>query len=234
MAKRSVYISDYRAPYMRPAEVEFTFFSGFSLAQKQRCIRSLHESFLASEPDIRILEISTKSTEPLGVALSAFNLTIETPRRSFTVESAFQSSKVFEMGGPYTDLLGADARTAKRDERLRSSGRVIGFRFHGRDYPTEPKDLFYNWIYINALVRQRRLAEEVCAYGAFSDIEFNPAKSLNCQAVAAAIYVGLRMAGKLDEALANIGTFESLVYGSRPTQADEDEDEGIQLKMPLL
>ena len=231
MAKRFVYISDSLPPYMRPMEVEFAFFSGFSLAQKQRCIRSLHESFLLAEPDIRILEISTKSTEPLGVALSAFNLTIVTPRQSFTVESAFQSSKVFEKGGPYTDLLHADSRAAKRDERLRNSGGIVGFHFNGRDYPTEPKDLFYNWIYINALVRQQRLAEDVCAYGAFSDIEFNPAKSINCQAIATTIYVGLKMAGKLDEALADITAFESEVYANRLAQANADE--GLQLALPL-
>ena len=219
MAKRFVYVAQAMAPYYQAVEVEFTYYSGFSVAQKRRCIESLHQSFEHGNPRIPVLEVSTKSRDELGVSLSAFNLTIETPRRRFSVESAFQASKVFEGGGPFTDLIEAEAYVAKRDERLRTSGAIIGFRFNGRDYPTEPKDLFYNWLYLNALKRKPALGDAVMRYQAFTDIEFNPKKSINCQAIAVARYVGLRQAGTLEDALRDLASFERVVYRGNSAQA---------------
>ncbi|TOQ17962.1 DarT1-associated NADAR antitoxin family protein, partial [Vibrio parahaemolyticus] len=82
----------------------------------QKSIQSLHqEAKVYGYNDL--LEISSKSEVELGVSLSAFNLKITTKKhqRSFSVESAFQGSKVFERGGPYTDLFLADSLSAKRD-----------------------------------------------------------------------------------------------------------------------
>ena len=57
--------------------VQFEFFSGFSETQKQKSILSLHNSFLSKHGNMKILEISSKSQNPLGISLSAFNLMIE-------------------------------------------------------------------------------------------------------------------------------------------------------------
>ena len=225
MAKRFVYQSLSESPFAKDVPVEFTYFNGFSLAQKQRSIDSLHASFLEMRPQAHILEVSSKGREPLGVALSAFNLMIVTSRRQFSVECAFQGSKVFECGGPYVDLLDVDSRSAKKDPRIRESGSVVGFRFHGVDYPTEPKDLFYNWLYVNALRQHDDLLEAACAYDAFTDIEFNPAKSINCQARALAIAVGLRRANRLGDALESVDGFCRMVYGSAlPVKGSKGEN----------
>ena len=45
------------------------------------------------------------------------------------------------------------------------------------------------------------LADQLMAFDAFTDIEFNPNRQINCQAAAAALYVSLRQQGKLEEAL---------------------------------
>jgi hypothetical protein len=99
------------------------------------------------------------------------------------VECAFQGSKVFEDGGPFTDMFAMAPRDAKRDERLQTSGRLIGFRFMERDWALEPQTAFYDWVYISALIARKDLAEGLSKYSAFTDIEFNPEKSINCQAV---------------------------------------------------
>ena len=197
---------------MEPVPVEFQYFNGFSLAQKQRCIDSLHASFLRDHPETRILEVSSKGRDPLGNALSAFNLMIEVSGRDVSVECAFQGSKVFESGGPYTDLLDVSSREAKKDVRLRKSGAVVGFSFEGIGYPTEPKDIFYCWLYTNALGQNISLLDEACGYDAFTDIEFNPARQINCQAKALAAAVGLRRAGKLEQALESVKAFQGLLY----------------------
>ena len=97
------------------------------------------------------LEVSSKSEDPLGVALSSFNLTFTTKRgRNLTVEVAFQGSKVFEHGGPYVDLFEKTPREAKRDERLQSNGALTKFSFLemiGR----WSENGIYDWLYINAL-----------------------------------------------------------------------------------
>ena len=161
-------------------DVNFEWFAGFSLAQKQRSIVSMHNALTTADSSAVPLEISTKGTDPLGVKLSAFNLKLD----GYALENVFQSSKVFENGGPYRDLLDVHPKEAKRDERIRNSGRIIGFNYAGNDFPTEPKTAFYDYIYISA-VKQSLTADEIQnirKYSHFTDIEFNPSKSLNTQA----------------------------------------------------
>ncbi|WP_417935118.1 DarT1-associated NADAR antitoxin family protein [Erysipelothrix rhusiopathiae] len=99
----------------------------------------------------------------------------------YSIESIFQSSKVFEKGGPYIDLLDKYQKgIKKKDIRLMNSGKIIGFNLEGKDYPTTPITLFYDWIYVSALHSNSQLREQVKVYQAFTDIEFNPKKSINC------------------------------------------------------
>lgn len=149
------------------------------------------------------------SDEILGEQLSAFNLTLKPDgqRREVPVECAFQGSKVFDRGGPYPDLLEASPADAKRDGRLQDSGRLIGFRLSGEDWPNEPPTAFYDWIYINALHSRSQLAEAVLGYDIFTDIAFNPEKSINCQASAVALYVALVRRKMLDAVLKSRNAF---------------------------
>ena len=100
------------------------------------------------------------------------------------------------------------------DPRLKSSGKLIGFQFFDKLFPLEPKNFFYDWLYINALIRQENLAEEILNFDAFTDIEFNPKKSLNCQARAAAVFVGLTRAGLINTVLETKKNFLKIIYGS--------------------
>lgn len=215
MAVRPVFVTALDNRYCVRENIEFEFFSGFSDVQKRKCINSLHQEYLKKNPQKRVLEISSKSENELGVKLSAFNLMITAKDgKEFSVESAFQSGKVFENGGPYEDLLYVSSRMAKKDERLKNSGKVIGFRFGGKDFATEPKTYFYNWLYINALNQNEAIAVQLMEYDVFTDIEFNPQKSINCQAEAAAIYVSLRRQGLLDAALKDKDSFKKIVYAN--------------------
>lgn len=174
--------------------VEAKFPGGFAVSQKQKAVEMLHDIYQYSFKGSRPLEISTKSKSDLGKSLSAFNLRDE---RGRTVETLFQSSKVFENGGPYKDLLEKTSKEAKIDERLRTSGKLVAFEFEGGRYALEPKTAFYNWIYIDTLCRNQELVKELLDYvkdieePAFTDIEFNPDRSLNCQAEAIALFIYL-------------------------------------------
>lgn len=229
MASRPVFIVTNDNKFCRKLNVEFEYFNGFSEKQQRRSIHSLHNEFNKIYPEKRVLEISSKSENELGVRLSAFNLFIKTKSgKEFSVESAFQASKVFENGGPFIDLLLVTSKQAKKDERLKSSGRVIAFKYGERVFPTEPKTYFYNWLYINALHLYPQLAMDILKYEAFTDIAFNPQKSINCQAEAAAIFVSLYKQGLLEKALKDKDSFLEIVYSDNSVHGSSNN---IQLNM---
>jgi hypothetical protein len=219
MARRPLFVvSDNQLP--ERLDIEFVWHPGLSLIQKQKCINSLHTAALKhlGQTVSPILEISSKSPLELGIQTSAFNLRVELNNGSFTsVESIFQSSKVFKNGGPFKDLLSKPARDAKRDPRLRDSGSLLRFQCHGRDWPLDPPSLFYDWVYINALHRNKTLSTQILEYQSFSDIEFNPKRQVNCQGYSAALYASLVNQNLIDIALKSEQSYSSLIKSKRTT-----------------
>ncbi len=202
-------------------DVEFNWFAGMAVSQKQKSIRSLHEA-AAQRNLAHVLEISSKSESRLGVSLSAFNLQLQTESGiKCPVENAYQSSKVFNNGGPYQDLLKMKPWEAKKDPRLASSGDFAGFEYGGHRWPTKPVTAFYDWLYLNALHQNPTISGQLLQYEGFTDIEFNPERSLNCQASSAALFVALSKRGELNSALSSReGFLERLSIGVSKTQAD--------------
>lgn len=214
MAQRPVFVVQLQGKVLvRQELVTFEWHAGMSVQQKQKSIRSLHEA-AAQRGIYPILEISTKSGESLGRRLSAFNLTTETQLAgSITIEAAYQGGKVFERGGPYLDLYRLPGREIKADKRLRESGGLIAFEFEGVRWPLEPKTVFYDWLYITGLKQNPELSRQLLPYAGFSDIEFNPEKAINCQARAAALFVGLIQRSLLEEMTASQEAFIRFVQG---------------------
>ena len=176
--------------------VQFDWFPGFSGAQKQRSVQSLHRAAV-EKGEGPVLEVSSKSPQQIGKQLSAFNLTFK-PQNSqsiMSVEAAFHGSKVFANGGPFTDLLYATPLQAKHDPRLRQAGKLVSFRFLGIEFSIDRPTEFYDWLYINAVNRHREFAPVLQPYRAFTDIEFNPRRSVNCQAHAVALFVSMMRTG---------------------------------------
>ncbi len=227
MAKRPVYVPRKDGKLgVEKRDVEFKWFPGMAKSQKQKSIDSLHKE--AERIGITpILEISSKSEDDLGVKLSAFNLNIKTKihKRVFSVESAFQGSKVFQNGGPYVDLLDKTSREAKKDVRLKQSGKLVKFHFYNQDFSLKPRTLFYDWLFINALSQNETLAKEILKYSGFTDIEFNPKKSINCQAYSAALYVSLSFSLLLDDSLKSSENFLYIVKN-----VYERKDRNIQIQ----
>jgi hypothetical protein len=179
--------------------VEFEWHPGMAVSQKQRSIQSLHENAKKTLKLKSILEVSSKSEVELGRNLSAFKLQINLrDGSSMPVENAFQGSKVFKNGGPFTDLYSTETIKVKRDIRLKESGELTKFSFEGIDWPIEPKTVFYDWLYLKALVQSVGLTKKLIEYDAFTDIEFNPKKSFSCQAKTVALYIHLQKNKILD------------------------------------
>lgn len=231
MAKRPVYVPKKDSSLaVFEKEIEFQWFPGMSKSQKQKSILSLHEA--AKCKDISpILEISSKSELELGVSLSAFNLNITTKKnkKTFSVESAFQGSKAFQRGGPYNDLLDKTSKEAKKDIRLKESGNLVRFVFFGKEFSLKPRTLFYDWLYINALNQNESLADEMLKYSGFTDIEFNPKKSINCQAYSAALFVSLSYASLLKDALESPDIFADVL-----SEVYKKREDNYQIQTSLI
>jgi hypothetical protein len=224
MAQRPVFLSAVEGKSLaREIAIEFKWHPGMATSQKQKSIRSLHEAAETRIKTDKILEISSRSEIQLGRDLSAFSLffDLDTGIRT-TVECAYQGSKVFRNGGPYTDLYGMDSRTAKTDERIRGGGALISFSLEGQEWPIEPQTFFYDWIYINALHQQTAMANSILNYEAFTDIEYNPEKSFNCQARAAAKYISMNKRGILLDALNDKNLFSSFYRNEKKIAVQQD------------
>jgi hypothetical protein len=224
MAERPVFVPVPEDPELvKELYFHLTWHPGFAPVQKQKNVASLHAA-AATAGYAPLLEVSSKSTEKVGQHLSAFHLQVRGRHGEMPLECAFQGSKVFERGGPFTDLYGADVREAKRDPRLRESGRLIAFDFQGTRFPLEPKTAFYDWLYINAIYPHREWLQRLNRYAGFTDIEFNPERSVNCQARSCALFVSLMAKGLLEAAVASPDAFIATIteHSYRPRQIERD------------
>ncbi|UNU73301.1 hypothetical protein LU293_09600 [Moraxella nasovis] len=83
--------------------------------------------------------------------------------------------------------------------------------FYGSKWELNPTTAFYDWLYINALNQNKQYHHELLSYQAFTDIEFNPEKSINCQAYSVAMFVALAkndMLGVLKDKEAFLGLYQ--------------------------
>lgn len=221
MAKRPIFIPLGKSDndfLVEEIMIDFKWIPGMAASQKRKNVISLHEA--ARNKNIEhILEVSTKSDDPLGINLSAFNLKVYCKDvGNISLESAFQGSKVFELGGPYIDMYGKNGKEIKKDKRLKESGKLIKFQFNNKEWPLEPKTAFYDWLYLQALHNKKEYKKKVLEYSSFTDIEFNPKKSLNCQARSCALYVAFVKRGIINKALEDWKYFIELLSKDSKTK----------------
>ena len=209
MARRVVYEMKLEKPFFRPVMVDADFPKGW-IRTPSKAVEVVNEAYKKKKNTEKIsFEVSSAAKTELGNKLSAFNLKDNQGR---LLECVFQSSKKFKDGGPYLDLLDTTPSKAKKDPRLKNSGALVAFVKDGVEYPLFPQTAFYDFIYISALMANPDLWDEIDNYDAFSDVWFNPDKSLNCQAEAMAMFRGLKESNHLDEAMKSYDDFVSTVF----------------------
>ena len=229
MASRPVFVAlGQNSQLVREVLVNFSWSPGFAPVQKKKNISALH---LAAQNRglAPLLEVSTKSEEKIGQRLSAFNLKISTEVGEISIESAYQGSKVFRDGGPFKDIYRLDSRSAKQDERIKNSGPLVGFDYFGQKWPLIPKTAFYDWLYLSALEPHQDYLKRLFEYCGFTDIEFNPEKSINCQARTCALLVSLLKLDALSVALRSQSDFIAMVASDSFNQSHS-----VDLKQRVL
>lgn len=211
MAERPVFIPVFEGKHLvKEVFIEFSWHSGMSASQKKKNVVALHDSAHKLGLNL-LLEISTKSEEKIGQRLSAFSLKVDIGEKIVPLESAYQGSKIFERGGPYQDIYDLTPSEAKHDERTKNSGEVVGFRFGNDDYPINPKTVFYDWLYMKAIYPHKDFLKRIHKYSGFTDIEFNPSKSINCQARTCAMFVAMDKRDILDECMKSFSDFKAFL-----------------------
>ena len=214
MAERPVFVPALGGSLLvEEVSIRFPWHPGLAPSQKKRNVVELH--LAASAQGLApLLEISSKSDLEVGKKLSAFHLKIALDGDKTTVECAFQGSKVFEQGGPFHDLYWKSSREAKRDPRIRESGKLVRFEFEGETFPTSPATVFYDWLYFKALYPHKEWISEREEWAGFTDIEFNPERSVNCQARSFAAFISLLKRDLLDDAMSSFSNFKSVIQSS--------------------
>ena len=195
-------------------EKEFTFdyFGGFSLSQKQKTIDAFHQTINNAGIN-QILEISRKSKNPLGNALSAFNLMLTIDNQKYPIECIYQSSKVFNSNKQFIETLNLTPIEAKKliKEKVEKDKLILtGFNCFGVVFPIEPKTIFYDYLYILALIQNPKIASQVLEYYCYTDVEFNHKKQFASQARSCAIYKYLVENNNVIEYVQDIKKFISI------------------------
>lgn len=230
-------------PTTQEIQIHFEWHPGFSVAQKQRSIASLHSGIINQTGLKNPLEISSKSANPLGIELSAFNLQLGFrlgPTVEASVETIYQGSKEFENqkrdDGDRYFLSPREARRRAREYELSHelSGWTIGDYHFDLSSGTE----FYDWLYLGALYQQQDLLCRLVKHDCFTDIEFNPKRSLACQARSAALARSISLVeGSLLPYLKRISAFrQCLRQNSMSCKEEEDaanQELGMQLALGL-
>ena len=211
MATRPVFIPGLDGRQLVQEQLfEFPWSSGFAESQKKKNVAALHSA--ARRNGIgHLLEISTKSSEKVGQRLSAFSLKARVGDRLYPLESVYQGSKVFETGGPHVEIFSMSPKEAKRFIREENRGQLARFELEGKEYPLIPENAFYDWLYIRSLLDHAEWIKDNIQYEAFTDIEFNPAKQINCQARAFAEYLSLLRRGQLERAATDFDAFSDML-----------------------
>jgi type I restriction enzyme M protein len=193
-------------------EYRFNFYGGFALSEKQKTILAFHTE-IEKDGITNILEISSKSKNPIGKSLSAFNLKLSINKKSYTIESIYQSSKVFQNSIQFTQVLEIPPFDAKKfvKEEVQKQHLILNkFQCFGYDFPINPPSLFYDFIYVSALNQNPEITKELINFTCFTDVEFNHKKQVASQARSCAIYCYLHQNKLLDKALNNIDFFKEI------------------------
>ena len=162
--------------------------------------------------NMNILEISTRSKNPFGKSLSPFNLQITLKSgKKVKVECAYQGSKILKDGTQFENLYWGSPRDAALDKRIKGK-RPVSFRFFSKEYPTQPKHAFFDFLYIISLIQRKDdVFGKLSEFDGYTDMFYSPRKDPNCQARAAAKYIALMRNGIIQKGTPSQDILEALL-----------------------
>jgi hypothetical protein len=204
MATRPVYIPDREpgSPQLIHAEdVDFQWIPGRSAEIWKANTVKLHAAaaYRKLEP---LLEVTAAADDPLGTRIQPESLTLKDDRSYMvSVTAVYHGSKVFATGGPYTDLYRQSERDILADARLENSGALVGYRFGGLEWGLKAGTMFFDWLVVHALHRQREWRRLLVDFKGFTAVGCRSGDQTVCHARSCALYVALVEKDLVDEVL---------------------------------
>ena len=144
---------------------------------------NLH-SVIMEETNENPLEISVDLTVPFEYLLDNFHLTYN----CVSLECVWQSSKKFEYGGPYKELLGVNPFSARLDVRLEKSGKLVAYCLDDEEWPARFKTVFYDYLCVQSILQTFGKDLDLSDYEWFTDVNFLPRVQISSRAKQVAIY----------------------------------------------
>lgn len=159
---------------------------------------NLHKAFLQKHPKANPIEISSASNNSLGVKASAMNLDVDTSKGKFKVEQLYQAGKVFSGQTPQQHKQVADKILSSSPWKAKSilyknvsrGSKMKDFQLYGHKFPTQPKNYFYDNLYLHGLEQHPNLVKQVNKHNAFTDV-YAGKNVVNTQAKSCAMYSSL-------------------------------------------
>lgn len=209
-ARRLVFIPVDVLPFYEEKEVEFKWEGGFPTIEiVRKSSKNLTESAKQNLKLKEVFEVSRAGDEFFR-NFSAFKLKIKVDiETKMYLEVVYQYSKVWRLES-CNDLLQisskmAKSREAKKTAKQKKQEKEVMERYCikigdlEREFPIEPKEAFYNWLYIFALMQNqnKKLREGLIRIVndnpvGFTDIYYKNSKNrYNCQARAVAQFIGM-------------------------------------------
>ena len=197
MSTRPCFIVYPGEPLPQQIDIDFLWIRGQAHSRRVLCADELAHAIRSKFPEGRHLEVSTYSRTDLGLRLSAMNVRFRSGcYADRTVESVYQSSKVFANGGPYLDIIDDGyVGNPKRDPRLQNSGDLEGFHINSTTIALSDAERLYDAIYITALRQNPKLFTTCMSYNIFTDIAYNPKTMHSTQAAAIATALAMDVSG---------------------------------------
>lgn len=249
--------------------VEFEWAMGQNFSKRQVSYLNMHDALIRD--NFVPLEISTKSKDyEFGKEMSAFNLSlngyaVENIFQSYKVFNdggpylnllqvspvqAKNSCCIQTRGSKkgcsnnkveYENLDFYHLSTICEYCQKRPHRHLVGFSNKKETWSSEPKSMFFDSIYITALIDNPNLSEALLNFNAFTDIEFNQKEiyskekgPFNCQARSCAIYVSMRNSGMDNDEILSIVSRDSTasnLYYSNISKSRKDRQEQITFKL---
>lgn len=219
--------------------IEFEWFSGMSWQQKQKS--SLSMLLKLKESGYMPIEISRRSIDQdFGVQLSAFNLKLnkinvenifqaykklndggpyldllhvnpKSAKNDCRIQTSESKKPCLTYNIEYKNSKFYDDERVCEFCKNRLKRHLIGFTSNKTCWDINPKSMFYDAIYISALLQNKHLSNRLIDYNAFTDIEFNQKivysqvkGPFNCQARSCAIFVTLKNANYTDNQITDL------------------------------
>ena len=239
--------------------IDFEWFSGMSWQQHQKSSLSML-SVLEAQGHTPA-EISRRSIDKdFGVQLSAFNLKLNgaNVENIFQSYKTFNDGGPYlDLLSVDPKLAKNDCRIQSHESKKpclthkidfknkdfyesknvcrycqnRLNRKLIGFSSKNTNWGLEPKSMFYDALYISALLQNQQLTSQLIQYDTFTDIEFNQKilysnekGPFNCQARSCAIYVTLKKNNCTDDVILQLISSPeqiSKLYGFQTTSFEQ-------------